>query len=73
MNDLQEKLFPYVLAKTEEILERKRAEKILPELVTEMELMGGIRTDIRECMRELHRQEFYQATRTINLAALKPI
>lgn len=71
MTELQEMLLGYVAAKTAAIIAAKEREGKMPLAVSEDELMQGLRTDVLECMRELHRMEEYIGSRTINKALLK--
>ena len=60
----------YVMAKTEEIMTLKEQEHAVPVCATLHEIIKDVREDVTECMRELHRQGFYRASRTINLPML---
>ena len=73
MTDTQNKLMPYVEARVETIVSEKESRHIAPALATEPEIVAAIHSDVLECMRELHRNEKYQATTTLNHPALKKI
>ncbi len=73
MTENQKKLMPYVEARTERIITEKQEREIVPLLATEPEIISEIRTDVLECMRELHRSGQYQDTETLNHPALKKI
>ena len=71
MTENQKKLMPYVEARTECIIAHKQSKHIVPELATEPEIVADIRSDVLECMRELHRTDKYDAVNTLNHPALK--
>lgn len=73
MTELQEMLLGYVSAKTAAIIAAKETGGKRPLGASEDELMEGIRDDVRECMRELHRVRFYRGSKTINKAMLLKI
>ncbi len=73
MTENQKKLMPYVEARTESIITEKQEREIVPLLATEPEIIAEIRTDVLECMRELHRSGQYHGTETLNNPALKKI
>ncbi len=73
MTENQKKLMPYVEARTESIITEKQEREIVPLLATEPDIISEIRTDVLECMRELHRSGKYQGTETLNHPALKKI
>lgn len=70
MTENQKKLMPYIEAKVEDIIYDKEKRNIIPAIATEPEIVYGIRGDIIECMRELHRSRSYNATNTLNSPAL---
>lgn len=71
MTENQKKLMPYVEARTDSIIAYKQSQNIIPELATEPEIIADLRSDVLECMRELHREEKYDAINTLNHPALK--
>ncbi|MBD5223627.1 MAG: hypothetical protein HDS71_06215 [Bacteroidales bacterium] len=73
MTENQKKLMPYVEARVAMIVSEKESHYISPVIATETEIISDIRSDVIECMRELHRTEKYHATNTLNLPALKKI
>lgn len=73
MTENQKKLMPYVEAKTDSIIEKKQRQRIVPELATEPEIIADIRSDVFECMNELHKSGRYQLTPTLNYPALEKI
>lgn len=70
MTETQQKLMPYVEARVGLIIAQKGERDIRPLIATEPEIVTGIREDVIECMRELHRNGCYVATNTINSPAL---
>ena len=62
---------PYVEARTESIIAQKESQHVIQELATEPEIVAAIRSDVLECMRELHRTDKYDAVNTLNHPALK--
>ena len=70
MTENQKKLMPYVEAKAVSIIDDKEKNNVVPAIATEPEIVYGIRSDVIECMRELHRSRIFRATSTLNKPAL---
>ena len=70
MTETQKKLMPYVEARVDTIMKYKEDNNISPAIVMEPEIVADIRTDVLECMRELHRNGSYCGTLTLNSPAL---
>lgn len=70
MTELQNMLLPYIEKKAKEIMNRKEEEKTEPICATDLDLIVDFRDDVLECMRELHRQGKFKASRSINYPML---
>lgn len=71
MNELQNRLMPYVVEKVNMIIDRKLADKIEPCIATYPEILSGIRDDVMECMMDLHLSGAFAGLSTLNHPALK--
>lgn len=63
---LWECLLPYVEEKTARRIAEKEEAGELPLTVSDLDLLSGMRADLLECMRELHRKGTFKAVRGIN-------
>lgn len=59
-------LLPYIRVKAEEIMTAKAERGVVPVGASALELVADVMEDTKECMRELHRENIYKASRTIN-------
>ncbi len=71
MNELQEKLYPYVEQKANLIMNEKEASGKSPLIADLVELLRTVREDILECMRQLCRDKKYIGGNTLNNPYLK--
>ena len=66
MTSNQEKLMPYVESVVNDIIIKKEEDNIRPLCVNDVEVTYGVRNDVLECMRELHRSGKYQGVNGLN-------